>query len=103
MASRLRYKRRLETIYKDRDPSKAAAPVCWRYAVPPNWDGKSELPPDRFEEPPVARRGWNGANKKVGFPWFSSFPKTEFAARKCWFTDVYCKPQKSCCLLKFWD
>lgn len=27
MASRLRYKRRLETIYKDRDPSKAAAPV----------------------------------------------------------------------------
>ena len=27
IASRLRYKRRLETIYKDRDPSKAAAPV----------------------------------------------------------------------------
>ena len=27
--------------------------VCWRYAVPPNWDGKSELPPDRFEDPPA--------------------------------------------------
>lgn len=65
------YKRRLETIYKDRDPSKADKvakmiekypgqehflyeTVCWRYAVPPNWDGKSELPPDRFEEPPAA-------------------------------------------------
>jgi len=65
------YKKRLETIYKDRDPSKVDKvakmmekypgqehflyeTVCWRYAVPPNWDGKSELPPDRFEDPPAA-------------------------------------------------
>eukprot|EP00913_Durusdinium_trenchii_P010323 g9681.t1 len=26
--------------------------VCWKYNVPPNWDGRSQLPPDLLEEPP---------------------------------------------------
>lgn len=63
------YKRRLELIYEDRDPSKVEKvekmldkypnqeqylydTVCWKYNVPPNWDGRSQLPPDLLEEPP---------------------------------------------------